>query len=56
MHITLADGFLAAITPTGRSAEIGSLNKLSRKDRVAFAMSDDNKLNAIFQKMVAHFE
>ena len=47
VYVTMSDGFLAAITLTGRSAEVGSLNKLSLQDRIAFAAADEKEWNAI---------
>ena len=47
MYMTLADGFMAGIIFSGKSAEVGSLAKMSLKDRVAFAISDEKEWNAI---------
>ena len=47
VYIAMADGFVAAVTLSGRSVEVGSLSKLSSRDRVAFAASDGKEWDAI---------
>ena len=46
VYNTLADGFMAGIIISGRSADVGSLSKMFLKDRVAFAMSDAKEWDA----------
>ena len=41
VYFAMSDGFLAAVALSGRSAEVGSLNKLSIQDRIAFAAADE---------------
>ena len=41
VFITMSDGFMAAVTLSGRSAEVESFSKMSSQDRVAFAASDE---------------
>ena len=47
VYINMSDGFMAAVTLTGRSAEVGSLNKMAIQDRIAFAAADEKEWNAI---------
>ena len=43
VYITMSDGFLAAVTLSGRSIEAGSLGKMTSQDRVAFAAADEKE-------------
>ena len=45
--ITMSDGFMAAVTLSGRSAEVESFSKMSSQERVAFAASDEKEWDAI---------
>ena len=47
VYITMTDGFVAAVTLSGRSAEVGSFSKMSSQERVAFAASDEKEWDAI---------
>ena len=47
VYITMADGFMAAVTLSGRSAEVGSFSNMSSQERVAFAASDGKEWDAI---------
>ena len=47
VYINMSDGFIAAVTLTGRSAEVGSLNKMTIQDRIAFVAADEKEWNAI---------
>jgi hypothetical protein len=42
--ISMSDGFMAAVTLSGRSAEVESFSKISSQERVAFAASDEKEL------------
>lgn len=47
VYITMSDGFMAAVTLSGRSAEVESFSKMSSQERVAFAASDEKEWDAI---------
>ena len=50
VYITMADGFVAAVTLSGRSAEVESFSKMSSQERVAFAASDGKEWDAILSE------
>ena len=41
VFITMSDGFMVAVTLSGRSAEVESFSNMSSQERMAFAASDE---------------